>query len=303
MISFRAISPHCLMVQFCPRAFNATIEQHTARTYEAYHHLAPVPDIPVPSYLSSGSSSDTDEQQTHRQRGWSSDRATSSDDTTQIRAPRRSAAQAPVQDSRVHTRVCSSPSLAADHDQATSSVTENDQLPAFQKPLQSERQAVKPDVRPAPDNHDEPDVIPMDIDEPSSSPVLSDGVTAPSPPPAETPVLSSCLSSTSVPQAAAAQQRAARTRRASPLPRASSSSSSSQSSSSTSTHTPPRRTLRTRPLAQAVQHWALCGACSAWRTLDARWLARSFECSDAGSACGTPCAACASFPCNSSCEK
>ena len=88
--------------------FNATIEQQAARTYEAYHHLAPVPDIPVPSYLSSGSSSDTDEQQAHRERGWSSDKATSSDgsNTTQLRGPRRTAsAHAPVQRCTLYIRV------------------------------------------------------------------------------------------------------------------------------------------------------------------------------------------------------
>ena len=190
----------------------------------------------------------------------------------------------------------------------TSDDTDNELGPAPASPRQ--------EIRSTAHNHcarheSDSDVMPMDIDsEPSPAAVVPAAAqTMPEPPrtsepssPAVVPTAAQTIPeprteplapSSSPTQKPPAGSRKPRARRE-PLPSASSALPSPRARlpPSTSPTPPPRRTLRKRSKAQAVQDWAMCGACNCWRAIDAR---PTFECLDAGFDCETPCDACSSF--------
>jgi hypothetical protein len=235
-------------------------------------HLAPVPDNPV---LAGASSSSEPERAPRRVRPRSANRFKVTSSETDEALPRPSTVSA-LPSNRATLRRA----------EVTSDDTDNDP----ESTLASLRSAANSHfVR----HESDSDVMPMDLDEPCPPAVVPTAAeTMPDPPCAE-PVAPLSLPIPKPP----ARSRKPRARRA-PLPSAPSALPSPRMPPSTSPTPPPRRTLRNRSKAQAVQDWAMCGACNSWRAIDAPWNRPTFECLDAGFNCGTPCDACSSFPCH-----
>ena len=269
------------------------------KTYTCFKHLAPVPDNPV---LAGASSSPEPERAPRRPRSANRYKVTSSETDE---APPRPSTVSALPSNRATLRRAEVTS--SDTDEAPPRPSTVSALPSNRATLRraevtsddtdNDPESTAASLRSAAYSHfvrheSDLDVMPMDLDEPCPPAVVPTAAeTMPDPPCAE-PVAPLSLPIPEPP----ARLRKPRARRA-PLPSAPSALPSPRLPPATSPTPPPRRTLRKRSKAQAVQDWAMCGACNSWRAIDAPWKRPTFECLDAGFNCG-PCDACSSFPCH-----